>query len=417
MANINSGYLAESVTDLQENADKLKTKLNTDNPITTQLKGKWDVVWGPCICTTESDIKDKQGNLVYVTDNTMYMAQSKSNPNEYFIGIAGTNSVSKIGWFKEDFDVKGVVAWPPSFLDINNSSNAGQGSISAGTSTGLEKLWKMKDENEGTIWSYIQKELAGKEASVDVAGHSLGGALSPTLATALANKMEGLKDFNAIKVSAYPTAGPTPGNALFADHIQQSLSEYVAIYNKVDMVPQAWNKKDLDNVPSFYVGWEALEDFKIGPDNLLITQFLSWAEAQPQAPFEYQRMPLTPADNFKVKTFDGNDRKYEKKDQYITIDKTKLNAITIEFAYNKDVKTINGGHYPHDGVLKGFFAFMMMAGQQHTTAYTASGNNGFKLTDSFNSFFHDNCIHSSVAGAELPLLKSILKQLFKTVAG
>ena len=63
------------------------------------------------------------GSSHLVTDNTMYAIRrvnktaNDSGP-DYFIGIAGTNSVSPFGWFKEDFDVATMKAWSLSLIHI-----------------------------------------------------------------------------------------------------------------------------------------------------------------------------------------------------------------------------------------------------------------------------------------------------------
>lgn len=97
------------------------------------------------------------------------------------------------------------------------------------------------------------------DATLIFTGHSLGGALSPTVAFAT-------KSANILRVAdvlTFPTAGPTPGNDIFAYTFRAFFPEISSgpgyrswntnFINTLDIVPKAWcTRKDLR--PDQYLG-------------------------------------------------------------------------------------------------------------------------------------------------------------------
>lgn len=214
---------------------------------TTALIGNWSAVWGPIVYAA-----DPTSNSVHA-DNTMGLYYNALD-NLFVISIAGTNSNSAFGWFTEDFSVNSLVEWE-SITGILNS-----GHISKGTSIGLHVLLSMKDAKGNTLIESLQQYLANHTipscAEIAVAGHSLGGALAPTLALYLSDKKAAWDPSNKLSISTYPTAGPSPGDKDFATYYEKQIKAnkiaYNSKYNAIDIVPHAWQSTDLATIPSFY---------------------------------------------------------------------------------------------------------------------------------------------------------------------
>lgn len=214
---------------------------------TTTLIGDWSAVWGPIVFS-----ENPTSNAVHA-DNTMGLYYNKLN-NLFVIAIAGTNPISTFGWFTQDFSVNTLVSWE-SISGVSNS-----GSIANGTSIGLHILLDMQDTNGNTLIEtlsqYIVKNKIPAGAEIAVTGHSLGGALSPTLALYLSDTKSNWDPSDKLSISTYPTAGPTPGDKDFATYYEQQIKAnkiaYNSKYNNIDVVPHAWQSTDLETIPSFY---------------------------------------------------------------------------------------------------------------------------------------------------------------------
>jgi hypothetical protein len=123
----------------------------------------------------------------------------------------------------------------------------------------------MKDSSGQTMVEALSKFAANhtNPTTLAVTGHSLGGALSPTMALYLFDSQKLSTGWNANQninvIAVYATAGPTPGNRSFADYITHTagLSDtvtyaYSSQYNSLDVIPQAWESGTLDKVPGIY---------------------------------------------------------------------------------------------------------------------------------------------------------------------
>ena len=207
---------------------------------------------------------DKNSSIARA-DNTMGVYYSKEK-NLFVVAVAGTNAISSFGWMKEDFDVNNKVEW-------QSITGHGKGSISRGTATGLDILTKeMKDKGNDfftAITTYMNDQDIDT-SEIAVTGHSLGGALSTALALYVSNKKEELNSTKSIKVSAYPVASPTIGEHTFIEYYQDQIKEgnieYNAFKNSLDIVPMAWDKKDLASIPNFYINED--EKYNIEDDSL-----------------------------------------------------------------------------------------------------------------------------------------------------
>ena len=241
-----------STTAMQAMQDFISTvaqQFLADSIVQSYIGSNWTQVWGPIVWANETETKTVHA------DNTMGCYYS-FDLNLFVIAIAGTNPNSPYGWIDEDFAVGKKVSWE-SVTGVANS-----GSISQGTLTGLNVLLSMKDPNHDNndvltaINNYATKHSL-INAEVAVAGHSLGGALSPTLAlymTDIAPVWDAGGHITTI--SAYPTAGPTPGDQSFAAYYESQIRagniDYLSQYNPLDVVPKAWQQSTLAAIPSIY---------------------------------------------------------------------------------------------------------------------------------------------------------------------
>ena len=191
--------------------------------------------------------------------------------NIYVVAIAATNATSLFDWIVEDGKVNQVIEWskfdPKGFTPDDATSDPvtpGEQYISAGTAIGVSELVQnltsphQVENGAGTKLLDFLDEIDGTSSAVIFAGHSLAGALSPTLAKYFSetiNSEKPSKRFAA--VHAYPTAGATPGNAEFSKSFSEVCKplpakfvspdkrpphQYlnVRLWNHYDVVPHAW---------------------------------------------------------------------------------------------------------------------------------------------------------------------------------
>ena len=237
------------------------------------LGSDWQRVWGPVVYADDPTSKSVHA------DNTMGLYYSKSG-KLFVAAIAGTNLNSPFGWFVEDFSVNDTVTWE------SISGEANSGSIAKGTSIGLNILLNMKDPITGlqmmdALKNFIENNSIAKGTEVAVAGHSLGGALSPVLALYLQNKQSRWDPNGLTIIGAYPTAGPTPGTSKFAKYYEKLIKQkkiiYVSRHNALDIVPHAWQASDISEIPTIYADY--IEDPKGANPTKVVNGTLACAAA------------------------------------------------------------------------------------------------------------------------------------------
>lgn len=212
--------------------------------------GDWSVVWGPCLYSVNGDKEKGEAT------NAMYVAYSPTL-STYVVAIAATNFKSIADWLSEDFDVSAnyMAKWPltvpfektwhlPWVFDVPPA-------ISAATALGVSNLLtQLTDSKSGSLQQFLSKTANTKDTLI-FCGHSLAGALSPTLALCVCPNpsQSGWKN-----VYVLPTAGASPGNthfaALFNGAYPPTASGVNAPYgnwntdyaNGNDAVPHAWNQ-------------------------------------------------------------------------------------------------------------------------------------------------------------------------------
>jgi hypothetical protein len=242
------GYLE---TYLNGGTSPIKTHYDGFFPLmNSQLAGgDWSVVWGPCVYSLNGD---KPGEAT----NAMYVAHSAAL-STYVVAIAATNFKSIFDWFAEDFDVAPnlMAEWPPTVPFVKKSHTPWiinvPPAISAATALGVsDLLTKLTDPGKGSVQQFLTSSANSNETLI-FCGHSLAGALSPTLALYLYPQpaQSGWK-----QVLVLPTAGATPGNKHFADlfnaayrpvasGVQTAYGNWNTDYaNALDAVPHAWNQ-------------------------------------------------------------------------------------------------------------------------------------------------------------------------------
>jgi hypothetical protein len=204
--------------------------------------GRWSVAWGPVVV---------QHNTTEYAINAMYLAESGDEPGTYVLGIAGTNPSSLFDWVVEDALVAVQVPWIYALVSAPGAK------IALGTAIGLTILQNAAPgtgiPGTGTTILDFLRELPKKRGmKLVVSGHSLGGALSPTLALWLHDVRVLWDLLGEVTLSTMPTAGPTAGNSAFARYSDAKLA-ITRFANAIDVVPHAWQASDLAKIPTLYV--------------------------------------------------------------------------------------------------------------------------------------------------------------------
>jgi hypothetical protein len=227
----------------RETANAINKILN-DSQTISEI-GSWNVIWGPAIYQALASDR---------ADNVMVLYQAGDDcttPGQLVIGIAGTNVYSAFDWLVEDFLVMATHPWQygnPGSLNPN---------ISLGTYYGLTILQNLiPGLNLPGVYFTLKNFLASVLAtatSITVAGHSLGGALSPAVALWLSDT-KGQWDPNKYSTLAcLPSAGPTSGDQGFSTYYGNQLGSVTTrVYNSLDVVPHAWEMDDLMELPELY---------------------------------------------------------------------------------------------------------------------------------------------------------------------
>lgn len=230
--------------------------------------GGWQVVWGPCVYVAPRTAEDFVLSLY--ASNSMYVAYSESLKT-YVVAIAATNPANLEDWIQEDFDVYAeyTADWSQLTIPFERTKHKplpeSTPQISAATATGISALLGMTDPKQGTLQAFL-KSVANSENTLVFTGHSLAGALSPTLAFYLyPNSTPASSQWGSINV--FPSAGATPGNQAWlelftAEGAYPTVTDYVNLH---DIVPQAWNnlsviiqqKDSAGNYPSIFGAMES----------------------------------------------------------------------------------------------------------------------------------------------------------------
>jgi hypothetical protein len=206
--------------------------------------GTWQVVWGPAVFKRPLSVQ---------ADNAMYVAQDTSDTSRYVVAIAGTNPYSPFDWIFEDGLVNTQVAWA-----FGGPTPGLSPKLATGTNTGLTIIQALTPglvfPGGGTALATFLAGLPAGPLNITVAGHSLGGALSPVTALWLLQTQSIWDPTGRATISCLPSAGPTPGNQDFATLFNGSPvgAKTTRIHNSIDVVPHAWAAGDLAEIPTLY---------------------------------------------------------------------------------------------------------------------------------------------------------------------
>jgi hypothetical protein len=206
---------------------------------------KWTLAWGPAVYRFP---------IAKYDDNMMYVVRHVESSSELAIVIRGTDPPALDDWLAEDFDVDDQVGWPAGDGDPKISK-----AISEGLHILTQKLEAMpypngdQPEDLTTFLTAEAQKAYPSGLQLHVTGHSLGGALSPTLALWLHDNQSTWDPQGKAVISVYPLAGPTPGNAAFAAYYSSALGATTnRLWNPFDVVPLAWNHESMGKMADLY---------------------------------------------------------------------------------------------------------------------------------------------------------------------
>lgn len=222
----------------------LLQRLNALLPTLAGQIGPWQVVWGPAVYELPSS--DHPDNVMLVVQNG-----GVAGLPDLVVAVAGTNPYSFLDWIVEDFLVSTQVPWPTGNPPVGAA-------ISLATFTGLSVLQTLVpgpgQPGAGVpVRNFLAAQVSGGATAINLGGHSLGGALSPTLALWLHDTRAAWDPQGHTTLSVLPSAGPTAGNQAFATYSDAQIGAQVTrLHNSLDAVPHAWAAADIQELPTLY---------------------------------------------------------------------------------------------------------------------------------------------------------------------
>jgi hypothetical protein len=208
----------------------------------------WNIVWGPASFTFPEGL---------LQDNAMFVVEQISQPGNLIVAIRGTNGAAILDWIVDDMDVWTKVPWllPPA------SKPGGQAEVSHAAHDALYVLLNelVPTEGQGGYRLGLEAFLAERVSPgmrISFTGHSLAGALAPTLALWFKQRQglaAGWDPDSKATLSVIAFAGATPGNAAFAELFDAQLGgACMRIHNELDIVPHAWDAAGMASVHDVY---------------------------------------------------------------------------------------------------------------------------------------------------------------------
>ncbi|NET58871.1 MAG: lipase family protein [Symploca sp. SIO2E6] len=224
-----------------------------------ELIGEWEVVWGPVIYQHDSRILDIPFTRSQGADNCMYMVKC-NNPDhsdQYVIAVAGTNLAfeeSQFDTFVEAFSISKTRLWNQGQPWESPDDQTSEGKrISLGISKGLNILFNT--QSNGKLLLEYLRELTSSNASLSItsSGHSLGCALSSTLALSLSDQQAYWNPNGNANLSVFSFGGFTTGNEEWANYYNEQLGGKTKfLWNELD-IAHYWFQSDLlKKLPTLY---------------------------------------------------------------------------------------------------------------------------------------------------------------------
>ncbi|MDE1146136.1 MAG: hypothetical protein PW843_05855 [Azospirillaceae bacterium] len=225
--------------------------------IAAGIPSGWTVAWGPAVyCVGSIPWKDKDGTLYFTPTNAVviFSTTDSAGATTYVVALAATNGLSVVDWLKEDFNVGTMVDWATAMKGWGANYTATTAAhISTATNTGITNVLTQLQSGGQNIIQFLNSVTTTNNTLI-FTGHSLAGALSPTLTAACFDAVAPLvtnKNFAVGSTMVYPTAGATPGDGAFSQQFAalglggEDGSEYWQKWNKdlwnvLDVVPHAW---------------------------------------------------------------------------------------------------------------------------------------------------------------------------------
>ena len=206
------------------------------------VKDNWELVWGPCVY--------KFPLIAKYSDNTVYVVQNTQDRSQYVLALSGTNPYELTDWVFEDLLVGTTASWtyggPPPGARISASA-----ALSLSILQNLKPCRGIAGDDTRLI-DFLNG--ISNISSVTVTGHSLGGEMASTAALWLADSQGISWDMQKrAQVFAYCYASPTAGNSVWANYFHQTFGDNAhRIWNRIDVVPHAWQLNDMKQIPNLY---------------------------------------------------------------------------------------------------------------------------------------------------------------------
>ena len=256
-------YLGLTLNESHEENEKLLLEIIEQGLASwPPIKGQWQLAWGPALFVLPG---------TSFADSMMFVVRNIEDPAQYVIVIRGTNPVSIPNWLIWDFQGKELKDWhyglqpEGSHPKISESSYFGLMILqtlrpSAGIPGEKQSLLEFlnceldaigKKSAVSRLSGLMREEKQG-QAKICVTGHSLGGALSSMVALWLKD-VQGEQLASNATLSTVTFAGPTAGNADFAEQLDRELAGHCQrIANSLDFVCHAWETASLQELYTLY---------------------------------------------------------------------------------------------------------------------------------------------------------------------
>lgn len=197
-------------------------------------QGNWSLVWGP---------HEKDQFLVYIVQGPRTQFGRK-----YAVVIRGT--VKSVYNIYSDLDDLGTVPLPW------NEPKLPGAAITDGVDYAWNRVKTLTEKRGGKdvgIVDFLKSVDTG--SLVLVTGHSLGGQLASAFASWLRSELNYPK--KRVGIQPITFAGPTAGNAAFADPYQGIFKTGKRFQNDFDIIPRLWAYDDIKAIKSLYPGSSA----------------------------------------------------------------------------------------------------------------------------------------------------------------